>query len=164
MDIFIARQGIYDCEEKVVAYELLYRNSTINNFTSDVEDELATYQVIENINSFGLDNLTNNKIGFVNFPEKLINKNIATLLPKDKGVIEILENVNPTEEVIRNLKNLKKQGYSLALDDVENEEDLKKFVEIVDVVKLDFLLSSKESRKRIAKLCKQYNIKMLAEK
>lgn len=164
MDIFIARQGIYDCEEKVVAYELLYRNSTINNFTSDVEDELATYQVIENINSFGLDNLTNNKIGFVNFPEKLINKNIATLLPKDKVVIEILENVNPTEEVIRNLKNLKKQGYSLALDDVENEEDLKKFVEIVDVVKLDFLLSSKESRKRIAKLCKQYNIKMLAEK
>lgn len=164
MDIFIARQGIYDCEEKVVAYELLYRNSTINSFNSEIEDELATYQVIENINSFGIDNLTNNKIGFVNFPEKLINKNIATLLPKDKVVIEILENVNPTEEVIKNLNNLKKQGYSLALDDVENEEDIKKFVNLVDFVKVDFLLSTKEARIKIAELCKKHNIKMLAEK
>ncbi|MBU5453885.1 EAL and HDOD domain-containing protein [Caproiciproducens sp. MSJ-32] len=164
MDIFIARQGIYDREEKVVAYELLYRNSTINSFNSNVEDELATYQLIENINAFGIDKLTNNKIGFVNFPEQLINKNIATLLPKDKVVIEILENVKPTEEVMKNLKKLKKQGYSLALDDVEREEDLKEFVDLIDVVKVDFILSSKEKREKIAKLCKKHNIKMLAEK
>ncbi|MDI9218895.1 hypothetical protein [Clostridium tertium] len=69
MDIFIARQGIYNKEEKVVAYELLYRNSLKNNFNNSIEDDEATYKVIDNISSFGLDILTDNKLAFVNFPE-----------------------------------------------------------------------------------------------
>ena len=72
MDIFIARQGIYDLNEKVVAYELLYRNSIKNKYDIEIEDEKATYQVIDNISSFGLDVLTENKKAFVNFSEQVI--------------------------------------------------------------------------------------------
>lgn len=61
MDIFIARQGIYDKNGKVVAYELLYRNSMENSYNPLIEDEVSTYKVIENISSFGLDILTNKK-------------------------------------------------------------------------------------------------------
>ncbi|MDZ7543962.1 diguanylate phosphodiesterase, partial [Clostridium perfringens] len=116
MDIFIARQEIYDVEEKVIAYELLYRNSLKNSFNGSIEDEVATYKVIENISSFGLDTLTDNKKAFVNFPEKLIEKDIATLLPKEKVVIEILETVYPSEEIIEKLLLLKELGYYIALD------------------------------------------------
>lgn len=164
MDIFIARQGIYNAEEEVVAYELLYRNSLKNNFNESVEDEIATYKVIENISSFGLDTLTDEKRAFVNFPEELINKNIATLLPKDKVVIEILETVNPTKEVLDNLIELKNKGYKIALDDVENELDIIKFSKVIDIVKVDFILSNPNSRKNMVKICKKLNIKMLAEK
>lgn len=164
MDIFIARQGIYNAEEEVVAYELLYRNSLKNNFNGVIEDEIATYKVIENISSFGLDTLTDEKRAFVNFPEELINKNIATLLPKDKVVIEILETVNPTKEVLDNLSELKNKGYKIALDDVENELDIIKFSKVIDIVKIDFILSNSNSRKNMAKICKKLNITMLAEK
>lgn len=164
MDIFIARQGIYNADEEVVAYELLYRNSLKNNFNESIEDEIATYKVIENISSFGLDILTDEKKAFINFPEELINKNIATLLPKEKVVIEILENVNPTKEVLDNLSELKNKGYEIALDDVENEIDIIKFAKVIDVVKVDFVLSNYNSRKNMAKICKKLNIKMLAEK
>lgn len=164
MDIFIARQGIYNKEEKVVAYELLYRNSLNNIFDDSIEEEIATYKVIENISSFGLDTLTDNRKAFVNFSEKLIKKNIATLLPKDKVVIEVLETVNASKEIIDRLKFLKEVGYNIALDDVVEEEHIINFKDVIDIVKVDFLLSSKESRKQIANICKNFNIEMLAEK
>lgn len=164
MDIFIARQGIYNREENVVAYELLYRNSLKNNFSESVQDEEATYKVIENISSFGLDILTDNKLAFVNFPEKLIKKNIATLLPKERVVIEVLESVNPSEDVIKQLIYLKELGYYIALDDVVDVKDIISFIGVIDIVKIDFILSSKESRKRIAQVCKKFKIRMLAEK
>ncbi|GAA0084326.1 EAL domain-containing protein [Clostridium sp. CTA-7] len=164
MDIFIARQGIYDVEEKVIAYELLYRNSLNNSFNGSIEDEVATYKVIENISSFGLDTLTDNKKAFVNFPEKLIEKDIATLLPKEKVVIEILETVYPSEEIIEKLLLLKELGYYIALDDVVDENHVTNFIGVIDIVKVDFILSSRESRKKIAFICKKNNIKMLAEK
>ncbi len=164
MDIFIARQGIYDKYGKVVAYELLYRNSLENSFNPLIEDELATYKVIDNISAFGLDILTDSKRAFVNFSEALIKKNIATLLPKENVVIEVLETVNPSEEILHKLSFLKDQGYLIALDDVIDIKHLIRFIGVIDIVKVDFILSTSKSRKEIAYVCNKYNITMLAEK
>ncbi len=164
MDIFIARQGIYDEYGKVVAYELLYRNSLENSYNPLVEDEDSTYKVIDNISSFGLDILTDRKRAFVNFPEELIKKDIATLLPKDNVVIEVLETVNPSKEIINKLLLLKQIGYYIALDDVVDLEHMIKFIGAIDIVKIDFMLSTKKSRQDIAYVCNKYNIHMLAEK
>lgn len=164
MDIFIARQGIYDLNEKVVAYELLYRNSIKNKYDIEIEDEKATYQVIDNISSFGLDVLTENKKAFVNFSEQVIKDNVATLLPKDNVVIEVLETVNPSQEIINKLTALKELGYSIALDDVVSLDYVKKFVGIVDIVKIDFILCDKQEIKEVVFFCKKNNIKVLAEK
>ncbi|MGN0026214.1 MAG: EAL and HDOD domain-containing protein [Clostridium sp.] len=164
MDIFIARQGIYDKNGKVVAYELLYRNSMENSYNPLIEDEVSTYKVIENISSFGLDILTNKKRAFVNFSEALIMKDIATLLPKENVVIEVLETVNPSEEIINKLLSLKDLGYYIALDDVVEVEHIVKFIGVIDIVKVDFRLATSEARKKIAYICNKYNIDMLAEK
>lgn len=164
MDIFIARQGIYDYKEKIVAYELLYRDSLENKFSSDIDEDKATYKLIENINSFGLDTLTDNKRAFINFTENLIKNNFATILPKEKVVIEILENVKANEDVLQSLAKLRKDGYIIALDDLEKLNDLIKFVNYIDIVKIDFLISTKEERKRIASVCNKLDIKILAEK
>lgn len=164
MDIFIARQGIYNYKEKIVAYELLYRDSLENKFSSDIDEDKATYKLIENINSFGLDTLTDNKRAFINFTESLIKNNFATILPKEKVVIEILENVEANKEVLQSLAKLRKDGYIIALDDLEKVNDLIKFVDYIDIVKIDFLISEKEERKRIANVCNKLGIKTLAEK
>ena len=164
MDIFIARQGIYDKNGKVVAYELLYRNSMKNSYNPLVEDDVSTYKVIEYISSFGLDILTNKKRAFVNFSEALIMKDIATLLPKENVVIEVLETVNPSEEIINKLLSLKDLGYYIALDDVVEVEHIVKFIGVIDIVKVDFRLATSEARKKIAYICNKYNIDMLAEK
>jgi len=164
MDIFIARQGIYNLKEKIVAYELLYRNSMENKFIGDINEDKATYKLIENINAFGLDKIIDNKIAFINFTEGLIKNNMWTLLPKEKVVIEILENVLPTQEVLYELSRLKTSGYTIALDDLENIDNLINFVNYIDIVKIDFILSTKKQREKISYVCKRLNIKIVAEK
>lgn len=166
LEVFVARQPIFDKNMQVIAYELLFRKNSANN-VYDLEDgDSATLQLI--LNSFsviGLDNLTNGKKAFINFTENLIKKEMTTLLPKDLVVIEILEDVEPSEEVISACKALKDMGYTLALDDYILKYGDNPLLSLVDIVKVDFLYSSLEERKEIYKTIKEkYDVKLLAEK
>ncbi|MEG2458170.1 MAG: EAL domain-containing protein, partial [Bacilli bacterium] len=156
--------AIYNKNRKIVAYEILYRNSLENVFDENEKPEEATYKVIQNISSFGLDKLTNNKMAFINFPEEAINDNIATLLPNEKVIIEVLETVMPTKEIISNLIALKRKGYSIALDDISTYSQIEGFLDVVDIVKIDYKLASKYERFKISNKIKGTNIKILAEK
>ncbi len=105
MDTFVARQPIFDINENVVAYELLFRTNNENNEFINIDGDIATSKVI--INSFlliGIKNLTNGKKAFINFTENLILDDIASLLPKEYVTIEILENVTPSKAIICSCK------------------------------------------------------------
>ncbi len=164
MKIFLARQAIYNKNTKIVAYEILYRNSLKNEFDKNQKQEEATYKVMQNISSFGLNILTKNKLAFINFPEEVINSNMATLLPPDKVIIEVLETVEPTREIIANLKFLRNKGYTIALDDISTYKQVEGFLGVIDIVKIDYKLSNKAERINIIQKLKNKNIKMLAEK
>ncbi len=58
------------------------------------------------------------KLCFINFPEDLLIDGYAEILPKDKVVIEVLENTIPTEKLLSVIRGLREKGYLFALDDV----------------------------------------------
>ncbi|MBU5592836.1 EAL domain-containing protein [Clostridium sp. MSJ-4] len=165
VDVYVARQPIFDRQEKVFGYELLFRGNKNNSYESCDGDD-ATIQLIKNSYSvIGIDNLTNGKRAFINFTENLITSDVIDLLPKDSVVIEILENVRPTEAVVKACKNLKKKGYILALDDYVYEKSINPLISLVDIVKVDFLLNDDIKKEKIYKMLKSnFNIKVLAEK
>jgi c-di-GMP-related signal transduction protein len=67
VDIFVARQPIFNTKKEVVAYELLYRNSRVNAF-GGIDGDTATSTLITNsLLVLGLDTLTQNKKTFINF-------------------------------------------------------------------------------------------------
>ena len=164
MDIFVARQAIYDSNREIYAYELLYRNSTQNTFDMSINPESATYEVINNIMLVGLDMLTKGKIAFINCDAKVLGSEAITLLEKEKTVIEILETVEPTEEVLKDISKLNENGYVLALDDVVDIESIKELIPYSKYIKMDFLLTTKEERKNIVKALKSRDKILLAEK
>lgn len=166
MDIFLARQAIYDRKENVVAYELLYRNSNVNRFTGSVSEDEATIKLISNTASIGLEQLVNKRKAFINFSEGILLKDIATLLHKDIIVIEILESVNPTKEILEYLNTLKEKGYTIALDDVIFESRYRYFGDLIDIYKIDFMLTTKTQRKLLLSILRSFNpkAKFLAEK
>lgn len=164
MEVFVARQPIFDKRQEVFAYELLYRDNQ-KNFYQSVDGDKASSNVI--INSFvliGMNTLTGGKKAFINFTENLIKEEIATIFPKDSLVLEVLENVVPDDKVIKACKHMKKMGFTLALDDFIFKPEFEPLLEIADIVKIDFLNSSPYERAFIVKKYKGKGIKFLAEK
>ena len=164
MDVFLARQPIFDSKQEVCAYEILYRSGLVNAYDG-IDGDKASRQVIFNtFQTFGIENLTNGKPVFINFTENLINDEIATLFSKDILVVEILENVAPKEEIVRNSKFLKEMGYRIALDDFVYSEEYESLIELADIIKIDFLDSKREETQRVSKELIEREIILLAEK
>lgn len=160
----MARQPILNTNKKVVFYELLFRNNE-NNYYSGIDGDKATLDVITNsFTLIGLSNLTNNKKAFINFTENLILRGTPLLLPQDKVIIEILETVNPTRDFVECCKRLKAAGYKLALDDFVFKPEYKSLMELVDIIKVDFLITKGKERANVINRVKNKKVKFLAEK
>lgn len=166
MNIFLAKQGIYNRQNEIVAYELLYRNSYKNYYDTNVNGNYATLQVVSNILNIGKENLIENKRAFINFPKECLINGLVNTLSKDNIVVEILENIDPTEEVKKKIKELKDEGYIIALDDVTLNINYMDFAELIDIYKIDFIDTTKKDRKRILSKVRSINPKaeFLAEK
>ena len=164
MSIFLARQGIYDRKSNVVAYELLYRNSEKNTFPIHIDEGYSTIKLMSNIAMIGIYEITNGRKAFINYPKNIIKTGLTTFFPKENIVIEVLESVELTEEIIVSLKSLKEMGYEIALDDVVDADRIDGFIDVIDIIKIDFKSTSKKIRKTIVNKIKDSNIRLLAEK
>lgn len=169
INIFLARQAIYDRSQNIIAYEMLFRNSNINQFdliSNEFNEDDATLKLISNCSTIGFRELTSDKKAFINFTEGILLNDIPTILPKDVVVIEILENVNPIPEIIESIKQLKQKGYVLALDDVVYSTRYKEFGDLIDIYKIDFIDTNKFERKLLLDKIRKVNprAKFLAEK
>lgn len=167
METFVARQPIYDIEHKIYGYELLFRKS-IDSHSAGSNDDSATADVLVNsFLSFDLGELTNHTYCFINFTENLLLNGTPENFPPSKLVIEILETVYPTEEIISACQKYKALGYKIALDDYQlniQDENSLKILPFVDLIKVDFRTTGKEMRKQMLKLKNFFSIQFLAEK
>ncbi|WP_366923187.1 HDOD domain-containing protein [Metallumcola ferriviriculae] len=166
MDVFMARQPIFDKEQQVFAYELLFRANENNWFQLGSRNlDQATAGVITNsFYNIGINEVTEGKRAFINFTANLLENEVVTILPKELIGVEILESVLPSEDVIKVCNRLKALGYFLVLDDFVYKPGFEELLEIVDIVKIDFLSTSPEERRDIVPRLGKYNVKFLAEK
>ena len=150
MDVFVARQPIFDRNKEIMAYELLYRNSLKNFFDPTVSSTKATSILITNSHiNIGMDNLVEDKYAFINFDAALINNDIPALLSKSRVIIEVLETVEPDRVFLSNLIDLKKKGYTLALDDFTLDYPYQNTLPLYDIIKVDFMLAGVDGAKKI---------------
>ena len=168
MDVYIARQPIFNRQMRVYGYELLYRKSQ-NNFYEGTDDDEATVSLINNtFLVFGLGELVDRTCAFINFSENLLLDDIVYMLPKEHVVIEVLERVEPTEDVIEACLKLRQKGYTLALDDFildRNTDAYAPFINAASIIKIEFPTITRENGEEMAEMIKRYpHITFLAEK
>ncbi len=164
MEHFIARQPIFDTKGRVYAYELLFRSGLHNYFDCDDQDHAAA-SVIANSNLlFDLDEMTGGTRAFINCTRRVLTEELMTTLPRQQVVVEILEDVEPDAVLIDACRNLKQQGYLLALDDFVYHKNYEPLLDLADIIKVDFLLSDVAEQERLARTMIPRGIKMLAEK
>ena len=164
MDIFIARQPIFNRQKKLFGYELLHRGNMDNVFPGTDGDRATSKLLVNSFLNIGLDKIVSSKWAFINFTEQHLLKKTALSLPSDKVIIEILEYVRPTPEIIESCEELTKNGYILALDDFAFAEGLEPLVELADIIKIDFLELSLSEIEQIKERLKTVSVKLLAEK
>jgi EAL and modified HD-GYP domain-containing signal transduction protein len=165
MDIFVARQPIFDRDYNVVAYELLYRSGKENFFDGSLSDNVATSLLLMNSYlNFGIENLIGDSKAFINFDKHLIHMGVPELIDKEHIVVEILETVTPDQKLLKELKKLKSLGYTLAIDDFTEGYAHEDILELVDIVKVDFSLCKEGCKSRIADELLPLGKKLLAEK
>ncbi len=165
MDIFVARQPIFNRMQEVVAYELLYRESEQNFFSGNVASNVATSILLMNSYlNFGIEHLVGHHRAFVNFDKQLIDNDIPQLLNKESVVIELLEDIVPDEAFIEKIKTLKNAGYTVAIDDFIDSYEFLELVELCDIIKVEFMGESRESIEKICRTWKPKGKLLLAEK
>ncbi len=121
-DFFLARQPILNREQELIGYELLFRNAAFG--PANVNDDVsATASVIAHASELGLNNVIGNLHGFINVDATVLMSDFINFLPTDKVVLEILETVKVTPELVKRVSELVRAGYVFALDDVIAESE-----------------------------------------
>ena len=101
---------------------------------------------------------------FINCTRDVLLKGYASLLPKQRVALEILEDVTPDEEVINVCRALKAAGYVIALDDFDDRDALRPLVELADIIKVDFLATKGQERRVLVERFTPAGVRLLAEK
>ena len=165
-DIFIGRQPIFDRSMNVFAYELLFRSDSQSNRAQILDGDSATSQVLMNcFVDIGLEKIVGNKMAFINLTKTFIsNPELIMIAPADQLVLEVLEDIEPTDDIIDALSLLKKSGFTIALDDFIYDSKFDPFINVSDIIKIDITVLDKDEIKKHVEKLKSLNLRLLAEK
>lgn len=163
--VFVARQPIFTRDQQVYAYELLFRSGAVNAFSGVEGSNASAALMADSILTSGLDTLTSSRPAFINFTRKLLVGEFYAVLPRDRVVVELLEDVPADDEVLAACRKLKERGYRLALDDIaacgERERLLAPFA---DVIKVDLRVTTPEQCAELIRWAPTRHCQFLAEK
>lgn len=164
-ELFLGRQPILDRNENLAAFELLFRSGHVNG--AQVEDDVFASATVINhaFSELGVEAVLGKHVGFINLSAPLIMSDVIELLPKGKVVLEILETVRVTEQLVQRCLALKQAGFTLALDDFTGHEHVfRPLLEIVDIVKVDVQHMDDAALAQTTDRLKLLNVRLLAEK
>lgn len=164
LDAFVARQPIFNARREAHGYELLFRSGVANQFEHPDGDQASARVIANSVLLMGMEKMTGGRPAFINFTRDTLVQGYATLLPRDRVVVEILEDVAPDAEVIAACRQLKQKGYVLALDDFVCSDLANPLLDLADIVKVDFLATSPAEREQVARALKGRVPALLAEK
>ena len=166
--IFLGRQPILGREQQLLAYELLFREGPI--FTSNRAEIIDPSQATATVIANAFTELSANETlgpyrGYINVDQEFLFNDLIEALPPKVVVLEILETVRPTPEVIARCRQLCEKGFSLAIDDVVDvDEAYRPLLELAEIIKVDVLGLDATRLTELVRQLKPFGKKLLAEK
>lgn len=164
-DIFVGRQPIYNKQLGIYAYEMLFRSGQKNTAGDIQNQDSATSQVV--INTFldmGLDNLVGNALACINLSERFLIEEDALPIPAERVILDIHAGISVNPSTLKALENLKKAGFTLAVEDLRGIPDFNSIIQLTDIYKLNIREHSKETLAARLSSLKKFNVKFLADK
>lgn len=165
MYAYIGRQAIFDRDKRVVGYELLYRDRGSGNRAVIQDGDAATRGVLSDaVTVFGISQLTNGKRAFINFTRDLLMNDFTRLADPKEVVVELEESVPVDDVLVGKLRELRDDGYSLALDNYAGTQFFDRILYLFDYVKVDFRQAGDVARRSFAQRLRGGRANLVAEK
>lgn len=101
---------------------------------------------------------------FINVDHETLLGGDLPVLAHHKVALEILENIEPDSEVIDACSNARRQGFMLALDDVDHRLKAGPLLPLANVIKIDFCRTPPDWRRELVSQYGRGETAMLAEK
>lgn len=135
---FVARQPIVDAQRRVLGYELLFRASERPTASPPDPSHATARVIVDSLFAIGLDTLVGRRRAFVNVGREVILEGVAAVLPADRVVLELGADVEADEDVLAACRDLRSQGFALAIDDFVLTETTEPLLPLVSYLKVDF--------------------------
>lgn len=162
----IASQPIFNTKMEIFGYELLYRARQDSVEYDATDASSATKHVLVTaFSDIGIEDITGGKKAFVNFTAELLLCETPLMLSNNILIVELLEDIRPTEKVLAACRKLKEKGYLIALDDFVYSKEYEPLINLADIIKVDFLnCDETEIRRNVKSIRKKHRKILLAEK
>lgn len=162
--VLLARQAIYNADNSAYGFELLFRDET-NLSVLEVGEDFATNQVLVNYWTSLSEDLNNHDTPiFINVSESFLLSDYFLPINHNLVVIELLERITVSEDLIASIKAWKKKGFRFALDDFDFSDQWTPVLPLVDFIKVDVLSQSLKTVAKLKTSLSKYDITWLAEK
>jgi c-di-GMP-related signal transduction protein len=159
---YVARQPILDLRGNLHGYELLFRAGPTQAFSGD--GDAATRDVLDNLVAGGIERVAGDALVFVNCTREALLGRLVMVLPPQRTVLEILETLEPTEELRLACVELKAAGFRVALDDFEWMPEWDAFLPLADYVKVDLSKTTAEKRRALVRKLRGCTAQLVAER
>lgn len=163
--LFVGRQPILAADQSIYAYELLFRDAADASGARITDNVAATSRLLINtFNNLGIERVLGDKKAFINVSAELIESDVLELLPCERVVLEVLEHVQPSADLLDRCAQLVGKGYALALDDFVYRPELDRLLELATYVKIDVRALGVEEAARQLDRLRAHRLKVVAEK
>lgn len=133
---YIGRQPILNAKQDIIGYELLFRHDEDDSVKGD--DLRSCAKVLVNtLSDMGAQWLLGNKIAFIKVNTDALNSEFLELLPPKRTVLEVLDSVVFDDVLLKRIKELRTQGFQIALNNYVEKPELVPVLALVDYIKLD---------------------------
>ena len=164
-DFFLARQPILGRDQQLLAFELLFRAAGEDEDAKLTDGAAATAAVISHASQLGMEQVVGEQLAFVNVDAVVLMSDFVRFLPPHKVILEILETVKPTPELLARVAELKDLGFKFAVDDViEHSSDLDQLVSLIDIIKVDIKGVAPDALAQLVTSLNKTGKRLLAEK
>ncbi|RZQ57173.1 intracellular signaling protein [Pseudidiomarina tainanensis] len=163
-EILFASQPIYSRNNDVYAHELLYRHENgVSAF--EVGDSVATSEVLYNLCTGLLDYVEHVKLPVcVNVSTEFLLSGLFLPLAPNHVIVELVERIEPTPEIIDAVKRWVDKGFRFALDDFEFQDSWTPLLEFASIIKVDIERTSFDIAQQRFEQLSQLDALWLAER
>lgn len=159
MQTNMVRQPILNQEKEIIGYEILYQDD-ISSMYNQMDTNAAN--VIEDfLLQLDSESFLEGKTAFLTFTPNLLLKNIPKMFEPKRLVIQVEDNslVHPLAQ--RVIYRYKKQGYRVALKGFEFAPRFFQFLDVVDIIKIDFTNYHERSMDNVVAVAKSFGKELI---